>query len=125
MLNDYFTWQYIWGPRWIIYLLRELQRNLWTFFSVPFLLRTLFSYWHRDYISWRGGSLSNLGHALLWNIVSRFIGLFIRLSFLLLWLLGAVFLICTALLSLAFFVLWPWLILVLLWLGFSFLIFGL
>lgn len=77
--------------------------NTYLEFSVPILMRTLFSPWRRI-ISYGGGSLGQRAQATLDNIVSRFVGLVVRLSALM----AAVALIgMTVLVGSFWLVLWP------------------
>jgi hypothetical protein len=111
MLVDYFHWQYGVAPRWLVTVAWNLQRALVQLFSVKLMLRTLLSPWHRDVAAFHGGSLSDLGLVILWNIVSRLIGLFFRLTILGLWLFAeAVYLVCV-LVGLLLFAAWPALVL--------------
>jgi hypothetical protein len=78
----FFRWWY--GPGWRDNADRLRNRLITTYleFSVPILIRTLFSPWRRI-ISYGGGSLEQRARAVLDNIVSRFVGLGVRLSALL------------------------------------------
>ena len=79
MLIEFFTWWYGEGwleawrgvPRWIY----KIRRT----FSVPILLRTLFSPW-RQIVSLAGRSLDEKLRAALDNLISRTIGFFVRLG---------------------------------------------
>ena len=52
----------------------------WYFFSIPLLLKTLFSAWHRDATKYpKGFALKEFSQALIFNLLSRFIGAFVRL----------------------------------------------
>ena len=74
----FISWWY--GAGWIDNIRRTQDRISFTYheFSVPILLRTLFSPWRRI-ISYGGGSLGMRLRAVVDNIVSRFVGLTVRL----------------------------------------------
>lgn len=74
----FFRWWY--GPGWRDSADRLRMRLVTTYleFSVPILVRTLFAPWRRI-ISYSGGSLSDRARAALDNVISRFVGLGVRL----------------------------------------------
>ncbi|HLD25600.1 MAG TPA: hypothetical protein VJC05_00985 [Candidatus Andersenbacteria bacterium] len=112
MLVDYVYWQFFLAPRWLLHVTWNLQRALVRLFSVPVMLRTLLAPWHRDTISFHGGTLSQFGLTILWNLLSRGIGLLVRSSALVLWLtIELVFLALVAILIPAF-IAWPALVIV-------------
>jgi hypothetical protein len=78
----FFRWWY--GPGWRDNADRLRSRLITTYleFSVPILVRTLFSPWRRI-ISYGGGSLGERARSVLDNIVSRFVGFGVRLTALL------------------------------------------
>jgi len=107
MLVDYFYWQYVWAPKIFLQILWNLERALWRFFSVKFMLRTLLAHWHKDAIPYRGGTLSNLALTFIWNQVSRFIGFLIRSAVLLAWLIAEIIFMPLAATIFLVFLVWP------------------
>lgn len=53
---------------------------LFDLFSIRICLRTLFAVWRRDMISYEGLSLQQSFQAWLLNLASRFVGLFVKVS---------------------------------------------
>lgn len=107
MYLDYFYWHYVAAPRWLATFFWNIERLLFQFFSVRIMVRTLFAYWRRDRVVWRGGSLGNLALTVAWNFISRGIGLVIRVSVIFAWLITASFFVFWAVLGWLFFLLWP------------------
>ena len=106
-LTDYLQWQYVMGPAWLVRFLLTVNGALWRLFSVPVMLRTLFSYWRKDAVSLRQGSFGGIFKALAWNLISRGVGLFIRLMVLSAWLTAEVLFAGLALVAFAAFLFWP------------------
>lgn len=119
MIADYFYWQYVWSPRWLLQLMWNLQRSAMRIFSIPIMLRTLLAPWHKDIMKYRGGSLESYFLIFTWNIVSRLIGFLIRISVIISWLaVEAVFIPLAVLIILLLF-LWPGLVLLTFATGFT------
>ena len=117
MIADYLHWQFVVGPRWLLELAWNLELALLQFFSVPMLLKTLFSYWRRDRVPLIGNGMQGLIEGLAWNTISRLIGFVIRSFTLAFWLvtqLAATFLGVTLF---ALFLLWPFIVLTLIGAG--------
>lgn len=75
-----FRWWYSSGWNWIIRTtLIERSKNILVAFSVGSLLRTLFAPYRQTFTGGVKGSLSDLLRALLDNVISRFVGFFVRL----------------------------------------------
>jgi hypothetical protein len=79
-------------------------------FSVGTMLKTLFSYWHRDRVSLKAGSMSGIALALAWNAISRGIGFVIRVCVLMAWVIIETIYVPLAALSFVLFLAWPWLV---------------
>jgi len=80
ILLQYFTWQFSDIPREILRAWKNYLRFFLHFFSVPGLLKTLFSPWHG--ITWsygRGFSFKRYAETIISNGFSRMIGLCLRL----------------------------------------------
>lgn len=119
MVADYIRWQYVTGPLWILNLFLVLEKASLRLFSVKLLLRTLFSYWHKDAMGWSGGTISQYVFVIGWNISSRLIGFVIRGTVLLGWLLFQVLFVSSTLLILLAFMAWPLLVVIGVSTGFS------
>jgi len=116
--------------KWQLFYSNILFLNTWleflkfgfNMFSIPLLLKTLFSPWHRYMTAYPEG-IDPIGalKTLFGNIMSRIIGLIIRVVFIVLGLLFELFIIVA---GLALFLVWiflPILVLYLLFLGLTFL----
>ena len=75
----FFKWWY--GPGWsgVLHATTKRLLSLSEMFSVAILLRTLFAPWRRI-ITYPGAGLQERFRAFGDNLVSRFVGLFVRLS---------------------------------------------
>jgi len=116
-MGGYFVWQFWSGPKFLIQLFWNVERMLLKAFSVSLMLQTLFSHWHRDAVQYRGG-FGDIGLAFAWNAISRIIGLLVRTIVLLLWLITSILIAIAIPLICLFFIAWPVLTLVALFLGF-------
>lgn len=110
MYLDYFYWQFIAAPAWIVRLTITLERALLLFFSVTLMIRTLVAYWHRDRVNIRRGTISGMAIAFAWNLISRGIGFIIRTATLLVWLVVALAAAGAGLVTLVLFYAWPFLV---------------
>jgi hypothetical protein len=119
---EYFYWQFVVAPVWLSQLIWNLQRALVQFFSVPLLLRTLFSHWHKDRVSLQQGSISGILQAVAWNLISRVIGFCVRVVVLAGWLITQIVFAAIATLAFLLFLAWPLLIVVALALGVALLV---
>jgi hypothetical protein len=94
---EYFYWHYVVAPRWLLHFFGTLQLVLLRFFSVPFMIRTLFAHWHGDVAAYRAGGIQALAMAFAWNQISRAIGFLIRSVILASWaFVEVVFVVLTA-----------------------------
>ncbi|GEM_PF-162355 len=103
LMLSFFSWWY--GPG-LIGLVRTIQRRmqqLADMFSVAILLRTLFSPWRRI-ITYPGAGLEAHLRAMLDNMVSRVIGLLVRVSVLLA---ATILFVLLAIVSALQIILWP------------------
>jgi len=107
MIVGYLHWQLFVAPVWLLEFLWTLQRALWKYFSVPVMVLTLFAPWRQDQISIQQGSISGMLKAVLLNIISRFVGLFVRVLMLLFFGIAEGLFVPTAVLLLGFVLLWP------------------
>jgi hypothetical protein len=76
----YYTfWHFIAFPKKILKATFNFLRFGIRYFSIPFLLKTLFSHWHRYYWSYpKGFDLPLYLEAAFSNLISRIIGFFLR-----------------------------------------------
>ena len=107
VLVDYLHWQFVAGPRWLLEFFWNLEKALLQFFSVPVLLKTLFSYWRRDKVPLIGNGMQGLIEGLAWNTISRLIGFIIRSFTLAFWLIAQVVAAVFAVVLFVLFLLWP------------------
>lgn len=73
------------------------------------MAKTLVAHWHRDAVSYERGGLGGMALAFAWNLISRGIGLLIRVVTLTMWLAAAAALLLLSAGALALFMAWPWL----------------
>lgn len=106
----YLHWQFIVGPRFLLVTAWNLELALVQFFSVGTLLRTLFAHWHRDVATYEKRSFGEIFITFAMNQISRAIGLIIRSSVLLVWLLVQVLYIIIAVSLIAIFLAAPFLV---------------
>lgn len=83
--------------------LKVLQIYLADLFSVRLIFLTLFAPWKRDQVSYRGLALNEKFNVFMMNLVSRFVGFFIKSIFFLIYLL---FLVALIILSGVFIIVW-------------------
>ncbi len=112
MYVEYFHWQYIVGPQWLLEFIWNVQRALIRLFSVPLMLRTLFAHWHKDIVPYRGGTFTNYAMTFAWNQISRGIGFFVRSAVLLTWVACEAAFLFLAVSAFLAFLTWPLLVLV-------------
>lgn len=99
----FISWWY--GAGWIDNIHLTRQRISFTYheFSVPILTRTMFSPWRRI-VSYGGGSIGMRLRAVVDNVVSRFVGLTVRLLALVA---ALVLMTLTAVLGAVTMIVWP------------------
>ncbi len=122
MIAQYFHWQFVYAPRWLLELMLNLQRASLQIFSLKLMLTTLIAPWHRDKLSWQGGTPTQFAMTIAWNLISRGIGLIIRTGVIIIWLILEAILIPISILTLLLFLLWPFLSLILFAVSFGFLL---
>jgi len=84
MIAEFFSWYLIDTPKKLIEILKNFLKFGIYFFSIPFLLKTLFAHWHK--YSWQYPKGFDPGKLLsVWvsNLISRIVGMIAR-SFLIL-----------------------------------------
>jgi len=107
MVVDYITWQFVQAPTWLLQFLWNIERASLRFFSIKFMFKTLLAYWHKDAMAWRGGTITKYITTIMWNIVSRLIGFFVRTIVILSWVAVQIIYLPLALAVFLIFILWP------------------
>lgn len=85
MIILYLRWYFWEFPKEIIRIWKNFILFCINFFSIPFLFKTLFSYWHKH--SWKyekGSGISRFFESLTGNIISRGLGAIMRMLLILL-----------------------------------------
>jgi len=103
LMLSFFSWWYGQGLAGQVRAVQRRMQQLTDMFSVTILLRTLFSPWRRI-ITYPGAGLDAHVRAMLDNLVSRVIGLFVRVAVLLS---AAVLFVLLAIISALQLILWP------------------
>ena len=94
ILIQYFSWQVFKVPKNILKAWGNFLRFNLNYFSIPLLLKTLFSPWRRYKYSYgRGFNLKRYFNTFTFNIVSRLIGAAVRIIFILIGLAVEIFLV--------------------------------
>jgi len=77
----YIVWYYSDGINKYILVWRNFLDFIWFYFSINFLLKTLISPWHRDvsFSTWRGLHPVLFFQKLVNNLISRFMGMIVRI----------------------------------------------
>lgn len=74
------SWYFAEMPREILQAWKNFLKFNFNFFSIPLLLKTLFSYWKRYYwVRGRGFNFSEYFNVLFSNLTSRILGAIVRL----------------------------------------------
>jgi hypothetical protein len=83
ILIQYIIWQFIESPKELLKIWKNFLIFNINYFSIPFLLRTLFSYWHKYSMSYgKGLDPGRWFEAFVFNVImSRLIGAIVRISF--------------------------------------------
>ncbi len=81
IITDWFLWHYVTALKDIFLKWKNILRFNLDYFSIPFLLETLFSPWRRYKISYgRGFDIGRFAEAIFFNAFSRFMGMIVRFS---------------------------------------------
>lgn len=103
LITDMLTWWYGAGWAHVLSSARHALRKLYYSLSVKQMLRTLFAPWKEDHVE-GGQGMDQMMRALVMNSVARLIGFFIRMIFIIFWLVTSLVL---GLATLALLVIWP------------------
>jgi len=75
------SWYLVEMPKEILQAWKNFLRFNFNFFSIPLLIKTLFSYWKRYYwVRGRGFNFSEYFNVLFSNLTSRILGAIVRLA---------------------------------------------
>lgn len=79
IFSSWFLWHYVLALKELFLRWKDLLYFNLNYFSIPFLLRTLFSPWRKTEVSYgRGFDAGRLFNALVFNIFSRIMGSIVR-----------------------------------------------
>lgn len=117
-MGGYFAWQFWNGPKFLAQFFWNVERMLFKMFSIPLMVQTLFSHWHRDAVEYRGG-FGDIALAFAWNGISRVIGLIVRLSVIVLWASVSILVAIAMLILCVGFFVWPLIAGYLVWFAFQ------
>jgi len=101
MIVGFFYWWLRDAPEEILHVSKEIIVYVYSYFSVPLLLRTLFDPWKKDEIDTTNMSLDDIIKVKFANLISRLVGAIVRSITILV---GLLIIIGTCLLTTAFFV---------------------
>lgn len=102
-IGDIFGWWYTKGVKDFFIYLKAIFLKITDIFSVKLLLRTFFSPWKRDITSMEGLPLNQMIQVIVFNLVSRLIGAFIKTIILFIYLIALSVFLAVAL---SLFLLW-------------------
>ncbi len=118
ILSLWIEWYFIDAPKGIIRAWMNFLRFNMYFFSIPFLVRTLFSYWHKTRWHYgRGFSFWKYFEAAISNLFSRSIGAIVRIFLILLGLIIEVVLFFSGLFFLILWITIPFITIILFMIG--------
>ncbi len=115
-MGGYLSWQFVEGPIWMLTFIWNFQRFLARYFSISFMIKTLFAHWHKDALAYHG-SLADKAKILVWNIISRAVGFVVRVVVLAAWMIVAVVALVVLLISTLVFTWWPFMLSAMFWWG--------
>lgn len=94
ILLQYLIWQFFDAPKAILKGWRNFLLFNLNYFSVPTLLKTFFSHWHKySYSYGKGLSISRYFEAFTFNMMSRIIGAILRTGFIIIGILLEIFIV--------------------------------
>ncbi|EKD55956.1 MAG: hypothetical protein ACD_58C00328G0002 [uncultured bacterium] len=77
-LSLFTNWYFIEIPKFFVLVYTGLQKKIWYYFNITFLLKTIFQPWKRDLVVPVNPSIIYYIQAFIENLISRFMGLVIR-----------------------------------------------
>lgn len=123
ILLDYLKWHFFEAPRGIFQAIKNFLKFGIHYFSIPFLLKTFFSHWHK--YKWEYPRSLDFGKILevfLSNLISRIIGMISRVILILTWFFFEIFLSLISFLVISTWFLFPLIIILFFFFGFKFLL---
>ena len=103
-------WHFFEIPKEILKALKNYLVFLFNYFSIPILLKTLFSHWRRYRESYgKGFDLKRFFSALTFNLISRILGAIVRIITIFIWLIAEFFVLIGFLIILLFWLILPFL----------------
>lgn len=78
MIGSFVYWQFVESPKKLLYIIKKANICVFHYFSIGFLLKTLFYPWKRDTQYLPNPSLTDQIKILMDNFISRFIGFIVR-----------------------------------------------
>lgn len=112
MIIDYFQWQFVLAPSWLLRLMWNLERASLRLFSIKLMFQTLTAHWHKDAMAWKGGTIGKYVATIMWNIISRLIGFIVRSTVITLWIIMQAIFIPLAFIIFILFITWPFLVII-------------
>lgn len=120
IIFQWISWQFFEMPRNILVGLRNFLKFGLNYFSIPLLLKTLFSHWRRyRWLYPKGLDLGKYFEALISNLISRFLGFIMRLVLIIVGILAEIFILFVGTVIFIGWLIIPALFLAGLWFGFK------
>ena len=117
IIFEYITWHFIEAPYAIFSAWKNFLRFGLEYFSVPALIKTFFSHWHRYHMAYGGWDIWRWFEAFTFNMMSRVIGAILRAFFIVVGIATEILIFIGGLFILAVWILLPVLILAMIILG--------
>jgi len=123
ILFQWIFWYFLEAPRGILKGWKNILSFNLNYFSVPLLLKTLFSYWHQYQWSYpRGFDLAKYLEVAFSNLLSRFLGAIVRLTMITFGIIIEILIFFVGIIVLLAWFLMPWLALLAFTKGFNLLL---
>lgn len=103
MLVNYLYWQFVESPKKLFRFIVQTHKYIYNWFSISYLLKTLFAPWRRDISYIANPSLSDYFKMFVDNALSRFLGFLVRFSTIVS---GLVIMLAMSVVSLFLFIVW-------------------
>jgi len=123
IIFQWISWQFFEMPRNILMGLRNFLKFGLNYFSIPLLLKTLFSHWRRyRWLYPKGLDIGKYFEALISNLISRFLGFIMRLVLIIVGILAEIFILFVGIVIFTGWLILPVLFFWGLWFGFKIII---